>query len=78
MEYLDGRHVVDAIDDLNADEFVPKTFKSESTKSIKMETAEATPAVKAVKIHTNAPNEDPVFHQNVSDSLIQSCFGSDA
>lgn len=68
--------MVDAIDDLNADEFVPKSFKSEASKCSKVETADATTTAKAVKIHTNAPNEDPVFHQNVSGSLT--VFGSHA
>lgn len=65
MEYLDGRHVVDAIDEINAEEFVPKTFKTDTTKVSKMDSVDATTA-KSVKIHTNAPNEDPIFHQNVS------------
>lgn len=66
MEYLDGRHVVDAIDDINADEFVPKTFKSDSIKSGKIDAVDAPATVPAITIHTNAPNEDPIFHQNVS------------
>lgn len=66
MEYLDGRHGIDAIDDINADEFVPKSFKTEAVKSGKNDTVDAA-AAKSVKIHTNAPNEDPIFHQSVSD-----------
>lgn len=59
--------MVDAIDEINAEEFVPKTFATDTNKGSKLDVADATSA-KSVKIHTNAPNEDPVFHQNVSSS----------
>lgn len=62
MNYLDERQVTDALDELNADEFVPKTFKSDASTKIKTETANAG---NIVKNYSGTPNEDPLFHQNV-------------
>lgn len=74
MNCLDERQVTDALDELNADEFVPKTFKSEAS-STKIKT-EITIAGNIVKNYSGTPNEDPLFHQNVSEihKYRQFCF----
>lgn len=61
MNYLDGRQVTDALDEINADEFVPKTFKSEA----KSEAKAKPETVTVTKNYSGTPNEDPLFHQNV-------------
>lgn len=66
MEFLDARHQVDANSEINADEFVPKSFKSDLSKNSGSTEAADAATAKTIKIHTNAPNEDPIFHQNVS------------
>lgn len=67
MSYLDGRQVTDALDELNADEFVPKTFKSEANAKPK---PEAPGAASVIKNFSAVPSEDPLFHQNVSEIFV--------
>lgn len=66
MDYLDGRQVCDALDELNADEFVPKTFKTDQSGKPKVTTSAAT---KVARNYAAVPSEDPLFHQNVSGNL---------
>lgn len=73
VEVLDRRHLSDALEEINANEFRPKSFNSTATNKtdkngktdadiikIKGET-------KAVRIDSN---DDPLFHQNVSLNII--------
>lgn len=67
MNYLDGRQVADALDEINEDTFVPKTFSS-ATNSEKNKTNQDAAAKPKTQIASVESNDDPIFNQNVSAS----------
>lgn len=68
MDYLDGRQGnTDAIDEINADGFAPKTFNSATNTSSKANKTELDLKVKGdPKINKFDLNDDPLFHKNVN------------
>lgn len=66
MEFLDKRHVSDSLEEINANEFRPKTFNSSTNSKNDKSDADIIKVkgeAKAVKMDTN---DDPLFHQKVN------------
>lgn len=71
VEFLDQRPVLDAIDEINANEFRPKTFNSST--NTKAEKSDSDVKVKnEVKLNQTNINDDPLFHQKVINVYISS------
>lgn len=62
MEFLDKRQVSDALDDINKNEFRPKTFSS-AKKSEIVDIIKIKGETKATKL--DSTDDDPLFHQKV-------------
>lgn len=67
MDYLDNRQTSDVIDEINADQFVPKTFNSATnTNQPKGSKNDLDIKIKGEpKITKFDMNDDPLFHKNV-------------
>lgn len=65
MEFLDKRQISDALEELNANEFKPKTFNSAANKSEKTD-ADVIKVKGELRINKTDANDDPLFHQKVS------------
>lgn len=73
MDVLDKRHISNALEEINAEEFRPKTFNSSANnKNEKSDTnvIKIKGESKAIKADSNT--DDPLFHQKVSLNIIQS------
>lgn len=68
MEFLDKRQISDALEELNANEFRPKSFNSSTNKSEKSD-ADVVKVKGEPRIQKIDSNDDPLFHQKVSFSL---------
>lgn len=68
MEFLDKRQISDALEELNANEFRPKSFNSSTNKSEKSD-ADVVKVKGEPRIQKVDSNDDPLFHQKVSFSL---------
>lgn len=70
LDFLDQRPVSDAIDEINADKFVQKTFNSaaETKNEKEEEVLKVKGEPKVVKFDAN---DDPLFHKSVSIIRIQ-------
>lgn len=68
MEFLDKRQISDALEELNANEFRPKSFNSSTNKSGKSD-ADVVIVKGEPRIQKVDSNDDPLFHQKVSFTL---------
>lgn len=68
MEFLDKRQISDALEELNANEFRPKSFNSSTNKSGKSD-ADVVIVKGKPRIQKVDSNDDPLFHQKVSFTL---------
>lgn len=64
MEFLDKRQVSDALEEINANEFRPKTFNSSTNKNEKID-ADSIKVKGEPKVNKIDINDDPLFHQKV-------------
>lgn len=65
LEFLDKRHVSDAIDEVNANEFRPKVFNSSANNKNEKSDADIIKVKGEVKAIKTEANDDPLFHQKV-------------
>lgn len=65
MEFLDKRQVSDALEELNANEFRPKTFNSSANDKNDKSDADIIKLKGEVKATKTDTNDDPLFHQKV-------------
>ncbi|XP_031637528.1 uncharacterized protein LOC116349966 isoform X2 [Contarinia nasturtii] len=64
MQFLDKRQITDALSEINANEFRPKTFSSVNNTNVKQEMIDLIIKGEA-KIQKIDAGDDPLFHQNV-------------
>lgn len=65
MEFLDKRQISDALEELNANEFRPKSFNSSTNKSEKLD-SDVVKVKGEPRIQKFDSNDDPLFHQKVN------------
>lgn len=70
LEFLDKRHVSDAIDEVNANEFRPKAFNSSANNKNDKSDADVIKIKGETKANKTDSNDDPLFHQKVKSSDI--------